>query len=264
MEKPSPDLIAAEEGADFDAASLTPAEVERLTRPQWSWRLWGIWAVSATAFYYSVLRFKVPKAADDLLGVALGGLWMATFWYTIFYFAKRAAWKALTRRIRILSMGRATAQLQDNLGSDFFTNLVKINFRYLDRYYLQTQIQSAKSFALAAVAAAFGFAVVIVSVYMMLDSETEPAYVTAGAGTISEFIAAIFFYLYNRTVLKMSEYHQKLVITQNIALALKVSEGLAEESRGAAQLALISALTADVNRLLAGVPRDKAVSKSEQ
>jgi hypothetical protein len=37
-------------------------------------------------------------------------------------------------------------------------------------------------------------------------------YVTVASGALSEFIAAVFFYLYNRTILSMSQYYQKLVI----------------------------------------------------
>ena len=94
---------------------------------------------------------------------------------------------------------------------------------------------------------------------MMYMGKTTPAYVSAASGVLGEFIAAVFFYLYNRTILKMGQYHQKLVITQNVSLALKIAEGLPEAERVKAQLELIHQLTHDVNRYLTEThePSDK-------
>ncbi len=66
------------------------------------------------------------------------------------------------------------------------------------------------------------------------------------------FFAAVFFYLYNQTVLKMGEYHQKLVLTQNIGIALKITESLPEEGRAKAQQLLVEQLTFDINAHLSG------------
>jgi Cyanobacterial TRADD-N associated 2-Transmembrane domain len=42
------------------------------------------------------------------------------------------------------------------------------------------------------------------------------SYISTGAGVVTEFIAAVFFYLYNRTVRQMKEYHDSLLSVQNI------------------------------------------------
>lgn len=142
-------------------------------------------------------------------------------------------------------------ELQSNIEEDFFNKLVKINFKYIDQYYLQTQQQADKSFRLTLAACFIGLSIIGTGIVMMFLDKTEPAYVTTAAGVISEFIAAVFFYLYNRTVQKMSQYHHKLVITQNISLALKISQELAEPERSQAQNKLIDKLTENVNSLLA-------------
>lgn len=85
---------------------------------------------------------------------------------------------------------------------------------------------------------------------MMYYDKTEPAYVTTAAGILSEFIASVFFYLYNKTILKMSQYHQKLVITQNISLALKITDEMENEMKNKSLELLIDRLTVDVNKYL--------------
>lgn len=142
-------------------------------------------------------------------------------------------------------------ELQESIEEDFFNKLVKINFKYLDQYYLQTQEQADKSFRLTLFACLIGLAIIVTGIVMMFLDKTEPAYVTTAAGILSELIAAVFFYLYNKTVQKMAQYHHKLVITQNISLALKISQELPNGEKSIAQNKLIDKLTENVNSLLA-------------
>jgi hypothetical protein len=152
-------------------------------------------------------------------------------------------------------------QLQDTLEVDFVTNLVKINFKYIDRYYLQTQLQANKSFTLAAIVSVLSVVIIAIGIGMMMYSPPDlaPAYVTAAAGVLSQFISAVFFYLYNQTILKMSEYHRKLVLTQNISLALKISDELPEAERAKARACLIDRLSENFNLYLSQEPQGSKV-----
>jgi hypothetical protein len=89
--------------------------------------------------------------------------------------------------------------------------------------------------------------VIVAGIVMVLLGKSEPGYLSAASGTLGEIIAGVFFYLYNQTVLRMGQYHQKLVLTQNIALALKIAESLPEVDRTKAQAALIDSLLKDIN-----------------
>jgi hypothetical protein len=139
-------------------------------------------------------------------------------------------------------------QLQDQIGQDFFTTLVKINFKYLDQYYFQTQEQANKSFMLSVYAAIGGAIIIAIGIlHLIFGSNANVSYLTTSSGIISQFIAAVFFYLYNKTVLKMGEYHQKLVLTQNIGISLKITENLPNQERVQAQQLLVAQLTNNIN-----------------
>ncbi|MET0623542.1 MAG: hypothetical protein ABW250_11225 [Pyrinomonadaceae bacterium] len=146
--------------------------------------------------------------------------------------------------------------LQEQLETgDFFTTLIRINFRYIDKYYLQTQVQADKSFYLSAAAAVVSLLLILAGVAMLFFASNDSnrvtaATVTTAAGVLGEFIAAVFFYLYNRTVTEMSKYHQKLVLTQNISLALKMAEQLPDAVKPDAQIKLIECLSKDINMYL--------------
>ena len=186
---------------------------------------------------------------EALIGAAIG-VFVGFFGYFIVRAGARANVRAEIKKQDQLLGGAGLDKLQETLEEDFFTKLVKINFRYIDQYYLQTQSQANKSFTLCATVAVIGLMILTAGIVLMFVGKTTPAYVTASAGVIGEFIASVFFYLYNRTVLKMGHYHHKLVITQNVSIALKIAEGLPDADRIAVQKDLVARLTEDVNRLL--------------
>ena len=56
------------------------------------------------------------------------------------------------------------------------------------------------------------------------------SYISAGAGTLIEFIAGVFFYLYNKTVSQLKEYHDSLLKVQNILLSFKIVGDIQSET----------------------------------
>ncbi len=136
----------------------------------------------------------------------------------------------------------------------FFDKVVGITFRYIESYYGQTQIQAKRSFCLSSWAAVVSFAVIIGGVVMLYQGDVKASVVTVSVGAFSQFISAVFFYLYNRTVLKMGEYHQKLVMTQNVMMAIRMTEDLPEKVKSQARLKLIETLTTDINMYLSPNP----------
>jgi hypothetical protein len=54
------------------------------------------------------------------------------------------------------------------------------------------------------------------------NQESSVTYIATASGVIVEFISGVFFYLYNRTVKQMKEYHDSLLDVQNILLSFKL------------------------------------------
>jgi hypothetical protein len=195
---------------------------------------------------------------DDLISTLTAiSMFLGFFIFPVAYFFWIAFYRSLLEkeryRIEYKIVQTKAQQLQDNIGQDFFTTLVRINFKYLDQYYFQTQEQANKSFLLSVYASIGGGLIIAVGILSLLFGKAaNVSYVTTASGLVSQFIAAVFFYLYNQTVVKMGEYHQKLVLTQNIGIALKITESLPEEGRAKAQQLLVQQLTSDINAHLSG------------
>ena len=70
-----------------------------------------------------------------------------------------------------------------------------------------------------------GFALIGVGIRLAVTSDAHsPSVATLSglAGIVTEFISAVFFYLYSKTVRQLKEYHDSLLAVQNILLSFKL------------------------------------------
>ena len=120
---------------------------------------------------------------------------------------------------------RLTPQLLDESSpASYFDKLVKINVDNLAEYYALVKLHTNNSFRASLWAGAVGLVFILTGVIAGFGgaNTATPAKLAAVAGIIIEFISAIFFYLYNRTVRQLKEYHDSLLSVQNVLLSLKL------------------------------------------
>lgn len=250
--------------ADIVTDSATGADVKKRRQP-YSTGL-AIAAIGTGVVAAAVLGIMAANGGIEEAGHTVWGksLSLGAAGLCVVITVTAAAWDAKRQMDQkeeaIATISAQADELQKNLKvkEDFFTTLVEINFKYIDKYYLQTQVQADNSFYLSRLAAVLSLIIIGAGIVGMFFGLTSPAYVTTAAGVIGELFATVFFYLYNRTILKMGQYHQKLVLTQNISLALKITEQLPPEQKSQAQMTLIKSLTKNINHYLSAVP-DMAV-----
>ncbi len=115
----------------------------------------------------------------------------------------------------------------------YFNKLVNINLLNLAGYYEQVKAQANKSFTASLIVGVIGVMFIILGLALGFAATANSqilTYISSGSGVITEFIAAVFFYLYNRTVRQMKGYHDSLLDVQNILLSLKLVEDTKEEA----------------------------------
>lgn len=149
--------------------------------------------------------------------------------------------------IRSTMLEYETGDIQEAVQEDVFENSIKMSYKYLDQYYLQIRDQAHKGFLATVSVSVFGALLIGVGIVLMFLNITNPSYITCASGVITEFIATIFFYMYNKTVTSMSKYHNKLVLSHNISIALKVADTLPSEDKIKSKNLIISELLKDMN-----------------
>lgn len=168
----------------------------------------------------------------------------------MFFFVGTIMEVSKEREIKRELLKYETDIIKEQVQEDIFENSIKMSYKYLDQYYLQTREQAKKGFVVTVCVSVFGAMLIGVGILMMFLGKTEPSYVTCASGVITEFIAAVFFYLYNRTIISMSKYHNKLVLSHNISTALKVADSLPDDDKVKTKDLIISELLKDINSYL--------------
>ena len=112
----------------------------------------------------------------------------------------------------------------DNAAPSYFDSLVKINIDNLAEYYSLVKVHTNNSFRSSLLTAFVGFAFILIGVIAGFGGgqAATPARLAVISGISIEFLAGIFFYLYNRTVRQLKEYHDSLLSVQNVLLSLKL------------------------------------------
>ncbi len=168
--------------------------------------------------------------------------------FTIFYVISLLEVKI--SRIKRIVLEYEAIFLREEVKNDIFENSIEMSYKYLDQYYLQTREQAQKGFIVTVCVSIVGAILVSAGIIAMFFDVTNSAYVSTAAGIITEFIATIFFYLYNKTVSSMSKYHNKLVLSHNISIALKVAESLPDKDQTSTKENIIQELLKDINSYL--------------
>lgn len=165
--------------------------------------------------------------------------------FFVAYFALLLEMKESSLRRRILEY--EAEHIKEDVEEDIFENSIKMSYKYLDQYYLQTREQAQRGFFVTVCVAIFGALLIGIGIVAMFLGLAQPSVITCAAGVITEFIAAVFFYLYNRTISSMSKYHNKLVLSQNISIALKIADSLPEEDKVKTKDLIVTELLKDIN-----------------
>ena len=175
-------------------------------------------------------EFIIGWGLASILSVYIG------FFYSIFFQHKNYKQKILravdSSRINTLitNLDKSTTE------EDYFNKLIAVNLKYMDDYYHLVQIQTSKSYQLTRFGAIVGFLVLLIGIglsyYTDIKSGNDNLLSTGGltmaSGIIIEFISAIFFYLYNKTIQQLNIYHDKLIAVQDTTLALKVAQSITD------------------------------------
>ena len=170
---------------------------------------------------------------DWLIGA--GVTFAATSYFTTFIIIWSQAKRYRQKINRAIESSRINTLIhnldESTTEEDYFNKLIAVNLKYMDDYYYLVQIQTSKSYGLTRFGALVGFLVLIVGVGLSyVDSSNITGKLTIVSGVIIEFISAIFFYLYNRTIQQLNIYHDKLIAVQDTTLALKVAQSINDEN----------------------------------
>lgn len=147
---------------------------------------------------------------------------------------------------KILSLKNAKLGIKESIKESIkvkqstFDILSNINIEHLNKYYKQIYDQCNKSFSIAKLASniSYGFLALalitfFISIFFNKDNKTNLVMVgiTSGTGVIIKLVSSLYFFLYSKSIYKLSEYHDKLYTVQNILISLELSEQILDPGK---------------------------------
>jgi len=130
-----------------------------------------------------------------------------------------------------------TDKLEEAEGDDIFKYLLLISVASLESYVAQTRLQAEQSFRWSKLVAVIGFVIIAIGVAIAIITSVggtiriEAAYLASLSGVIVEFVAGVFFYLYNRTLQQINLFHRRLADSQQLAISLMANSLIGDDTR---------------------------------
>ncbi len=194
--------------------------------------------ITGIVFLYFLLSHKPDKTPVIICGVVL---------FIVFYFLWSLGDSGLKSRYQTIIEVYELKKMQDKVDNNLFESSLKMSYKYLDQYYAQTREQAKKGFLITVAVTIAGAISLFIGIGFMFLDKIDASKISVASGIVVEFISAIMFYFYNKTVQSMGNYHDKLFLSQNIATALKISDSLSEKKRDDIKSQIITELIKDVN-----------------
>jgi hypothetical protein len=174
-------------------------------------------------------------SAGEILAAIGGVVGGVAVLYVLYAFVQRAKRFSLLRvgGLELWTKGAEAAEkekrsYQDKLEEASSDNVFKyvylINNASVEKYVNQSRGQAEVSFALSRRVAIAGFTLLVLSIGIGLGSEVTHhsvsiAYLSGIGGVLTEFIAGVFFWIYNRTLQQINLFYQGMMKQQQDALA---------------------------------------------
>ena len=203
-----------------------------------------LYLIAITIGYAVVLDTKSPLEA--IIGTTLFGSIFGMYITLILFEISKDKREAKIRIEYEHEINELTKMKDDK--NNYFLRLKDLNFKY----YLQTQEHAANIFKLVIIVLIGGAIIIGSGISLMFFKLIKPAYITIATGAFCELMGSGFFYVYNKTTREMSQYHQKLVLVNNIIMSLSLIEEIKSEEKKDKSLELIiERLTVDINKHIA-------------
>ncbi|MBM3092230.1 hypothetical protein GFB56_15600 [Ensifer sp. T173] len=125
---------------------------------------------------------------------------------------------------------RSQAAKQEHKPYDIIEG-IQSNLGHLLEYYIINKGQAKSSFRASTTSIAVGFLTIIGGIWLSYAgrlSDNSAVYISVLAGVILQFIGAAYFYLYNRSLVQLNFFFNRLALMQDTLLAIRLTESIPE------------------------------------
>lgn len=120
--------------------------------------------------------------------------------------------------------------IQQQKDYDVFKLLYK-NVTESTQYYVISKRQASKSFALAVISCILGVTIYISGFLIVAFLDKDITLLTTISGTIAELITGLSFWIYNKCIKQLNEYHKRLSSTEKYLTSIQMADKMEPPKR---------------------------------
>jgi len=126
-------------------------------------------------------------------------------------------------------------KLEDAEDAEIFRYLLLAGMAMNEELANQTKYQAEQSFSWSKRVGVVGFVIIVVGVVLAIASpllgwnSLRPAYLSALAGVLVEFISGVFFFLYTSTLKQVNATQREIYRSQDMAISALVNQSIADD-----------------------------------
>lgn len=206
----------------------------------------SVFAVAAGAIVYAFRSALVPQFGFTALTLAVffgaGGLGALSIALNAYQSANRAELDQLRGQ---------REKLQDKISSkeqaDIF-DVIQLSLSQVTEYYTINKSQARKSFDFSVFAVFVGLTTIIGGIWLIYSrnpssSKASVGTISAVSGLLLQFLGGANFYIYNKSLVQMNYFYDRLMQMQDTMLSIKVGEQIQNaEARDRVKERIVSGL----------------------
>lgn len=120
--------------------------------------------------------------------------------------------------------------IQNQSDYDVFKLLYK-NVRESTEYYIISKRQANKSFTLAIISCILGVLIYICGFVIVSAFDKDIIIFTTIAGSVVELITGLSFWVYNKCIKQLSEYHKRLSSTEKYLTSIQMADKMSDSKK---------------------------------
>lgn len=111
-------------------------------------------------------------------------------------------------------------------------NIIQLNLNQTTEYYTINKSQARKSFGMSLTAIIAGFITILLGIWLVyFDDKLSISIISVASGILLEFIGAMYFVVYNKSLKQLNFFYSKLEKVQDTMIAIELTNSINNEAK---------------------------------
>lgn len=136
--------------------------------------------------------------------------------------------------IELENLSKEREEIKKRLDESNVFKIIQLNLNQTTEYYTINKSHARSSFGTSVLAIITGLITILTGIwlyYFKSEPSIEISIITTASGTLIEFIGALYFHIYNKSIKQLNFFYEKLEKMQDTMLAIELCNGIQDVNK---------------------------------